>query len=75
MSSQIKRLLAHMEAGAEITPLQALSDLGIYRLAARIHVLRERGYKIRTDTLSVKNRYGDVCHIASYKLVASPPAQ
>jgi hypothetical protein len=55
-----------------ITPLEALTELGIYRLGARIHELRQSGHKIETRIAKVKNRQGNVCHVAEYRLGGSP---
>jgi hypothetical protein len=41
-------LAAYLERNLVITPMQALSQLGIYRLSARIHSLRAAGYNIIT---------------------------
>jgi hypothetical protein len=44
--SQNATILAHLKAGRPITPLQALEVAGSFRLAARIHELREMGWPI-----------------------------
>jgi hypothetical protein len=46
--SQTDQILAHLEAGNTITPLDALAKFHCFRLAARINELREAGYKIVT---------------------------
>jgi len=46
--SQNSQVLKHLNRRQEITPLYALTRFGIYRLAARIHDLRELGFDIRT---------------------------
>jgi hypothetical protein len=46
--SQNDRVLCHLLAGNSITQLQALGLYGIFRLAARVKVLRDRGHKIET---------------------------
>ena len=52
-----------------ITAIEALDKFGCMRLSGRIWDLRHAGYCIETDTVAVKNRYGDTCYIARYKLV------
>jgi len=47
-----------------VTPRDALLKLGIYRLAARIHELRNSGYDIRTDLI----KYGGA-RVARYTLI------
>ena len=42
------KVLTHLENRGQITPLSALSEYGVFRLAAIIHNLRNRGYAIST---------------------------
>lgn len=51
-----------------ITSLRAIEKYGITRLAAVIHELRDDGIEITTDTVPVKNRYGETRYVANYKL-------
>jgi len=44
--SQTDQICKHLEAGNTITPLEALSDFGCLRLAARIEELKKRGLAI-----------------------------
>lgn len=46
--SQEKWLLRTLKRGQKITPLRALEEFGIFRLAARVNSLRDRGHKIIT---------------------------
>lgn len=41
-------VLQHLLSGRSITPLEALGDYGIFRLAARIFELKKKGHKINT---------------------------
>ena len=53
-----------------ITPLQAIDLFGATRLSAIIFDLKNRdGYKIITNTVEVKDRYGKSCYVAKYVLV------
>lgn len=61
--SQTQTILAMLKQGP-VTPIQALNEAGCFRLAARIADLRQAGYQIETETLSLPNGK----HIASYKL-------
>jgi len=45
----IQKVKEHLEAGRSITPLEALGNWGMFRLATAINVLRNRGMSIRTD--------------------------
>ena len=65
--SQCARLLDRLERGP-ITPMEAWNELGVYRLAARCHELREDGHKIVKQTVSVANRFGESCVVARYSL-------
>lgn len=47
-ASQRDRVLAALEAGEEITPVDALRRFGCFRLGARVHELREAGHRIAT---------------------------
>jgi hypothetical protein len=47
--SQCGKLLMTLASGRSITPLEAFGTLGIYRLAARIHELRNAGHKIKAE--------------------------
>lgn len=56
--SQTKQILAHLESGLPITPLEALKRYGCFRLGARIHDLRAKGHKVVTTMISDgKKRY------------------
>jgi hypothetical protein len=48
--AQNDKVLCHLLTGRSITPLEAFGLYGIFRLAARIHVLKGRGHKIETLT-------------------------
>ena len=63
--SQRQAILAHLERGKAITPLEALSRFGCFRLGARIWELKRQGLKVATQM--VKTRDGK--HVASYRLV------
>ena len=55
--SQCDMIIAWLKKGYSITQLEALKMFGCFRLASRVHDLRERGYKItacRTTTSSGK---------------------
>ena len=49
MESQNKQILNHLQSGRSITPVQALTSFGCFRLAARIHFLRQKGHNILTE--------------------------
>ena len=48
MDAQRDAILWHLEHRGSITPVEALNELGCFRLAARIEELRREGHHIRT---------------------------
>lgn len=64
--SQKKRLMAFFRTGQKITSLEALNDLGIYRLSARLSELENIGVPISRERLQVVNRYGEQIRIKRY---------
>lgn len=65
--TQCDRILNYMSEFGSITQLEALRDLGCFRLASRINDLKKKGYKIRREMVDVNNRYGEVVQIARYR--------
>ena len=63
-------IIAYLMQFGSITQLEALRDLGCMRLASRISDLKRMGYNILSDTITVKNRYGNNCHVKRYRLGA-----
>lgn len=61
--SQTKQLKKWLKSGRSISPLQALNQLGIYRLASRCHDLRNEGMDIETKMI-----YQYPVKFAQYKL-------
>ncbi len=66
--SQRDEILSYLQQGQSLTPLEALSMFGCFRLAARIRELRADGYNIRTDDIKVGNK-----SVAQYRLHTSIP--
>lgn len=66
--NQEKRILEYMEEFGSITPLEALKDLGIMRLASRISDLKSRGYNIIMEYERGVNRFGEKTKYARYRL-------
>ena len=66
--TQNERVLDYITKFGSINPMQALSDLGVMRLARRISDIKRMGINVRKDMVHAKNRYGeDVC-FARYSL-------
>ena len=65
--TQCERILKYLEDFGSITTYQAFVDLGITRLASRIHDIRRMGIEITSDTAIGKNRYGEITHYSVYR--------
>lgn len=68
-NTQCDRVLAYLEAGNKLTQFEAMTELGIMRLASRVSDLNRAGHHIRREMVEVTNRWGEKCHIAQYTLV------
>ncbi len=66
--TQCERVLQYMQDFGSINPMQALGDLGCYRLGARIWDLRHDGHRIPRRMVAAKNRYGERVSYAEYRL-------
>jgi len=66
--TQCERVLDYMKRFGSITSAEAMLDIGVYRLAARVSDLRKEGYKIKAVTESGKNRYGEATSYKRYSL-------
>lgn len=47
--SQEKQILAWIQSGKSITPLEALTEFNCMRLQARIHEIEQKGFRIIRD--------------------------
>ena len=66
--TQCERVLKYMHDFGSINPLQAMGDLGVMRLGARIYDLTRDGYHIARKMVTAKNRYGEPVSFAEYRL-------
>lgn len=73
--TQAEQVVNYMQEYGEITQLDALRDLGIMRLGARIFELKKRGYVITTTHRCVPTRSGEKTSIAVYRLKSTKAAQ
>tara|TARA_Y100000593_G_scaffold5120_1_gene10050 strand:- start:3226 stop:3465 length:240 start_codon:yes stop_codon:yes gene_type:complete len=53
--SQNQQILRHLQSGKAITQIDAFELFGCFRLASRIHDLRQQGYAIETQTTKSRN--------------------
>ena len=68
-STQNTRLLVYLKKYGNITQFEALSELGIFRLASRINDLKNKGHNIIGQMVDVENRFGEKVKIKRYFLV------
>ena len=66
--SQNGRIIDYLTRNGSITQLDAMNDLGIMRLGARVYDLKERGYNIVTVMVEGVNRFGEPTRYARYYL-------
>lgn len=71
--TQNEKLLARLRRGP-ITQLEALTELGIMRLGARIHDLKGEGVEIRAEMIEVATRIGaETARVARYSIAPCNP--
>ena len=66
--TQNERIIRHLEDYGSITPMEAIGEYGIMRLASRVSDLRKAGYPIHSELIKGKNRYGENTRFAKYTL-------
>ena len=67
-TTQCEKILQYMEQFGSINPLQALHDIGCFRLASRISDLRKQGYPIISERVNYNTRLGEAKHFNEYRL-------
>ena len=63
-TSQNKGILAYLQSGKSITPIEALKEFGCFRLSARIFDLRAMGHNIKTKSITINGKT-----VAQYSMV------
>lgn len=66
--TQCEKVLQYMKERGSITSWDAVYNLGIFRLSARISDLKADGYRIKSETVKKKDGRGEWKHYASYSL-------
>lgn len=66
--TQRERVIQYIKDFGSITAWEAMKELGITQLAARLCELKSEGYHFGKQTEKGKNRYGDPCHWTRYTL-------
>ena len=64
-----EQIVEYMERFGSINPLQALQDIGCFRLASRISDLKKKGYPIISERVNYMNRLGEAKHFNEYRLM------
>lgn len=62
--SQVASVIAHLQKGKTITPLEALDKFGCFRLAAVIHDIRSMGFVVETEMVERNDK-----RFARYRMV------
>lgn len=68
MSRQCHKVLQYMKTHKEITSLEAVVELGITRLSARVWELKHLGYNIGKRPRKVRDRDGVITTVCAYYL-------
>ena len=68
-ATQCERIIEYMRRFGSISTLEAFNDLGVARLASRIHDLKSQGYVISSETKTTKNRFGENTSFKVYRLL------
>lgn len=64
--TQCEMIEDYINEYGSISALEALRDLGCYRLASRICQMKKSGLNIKSEMVSVATRNGGRTHIARY---------
>ena len=68
MSPQCEQIIEYMKRFGSINPLQALQDIGYFRLASRISDLKKEGYPIESKRVNYETRLGEAKHFHEYRI-------
>ena len=66
--TQSQKIIQYMKMCGSITPVEAMRDLGVMRLAARIADIEASGIGISRQMETGKNRFGEKTHYMRYSL-------
>lgn len=64
--TQRQLIIEYIKDFGSITPMEAIANFGITKLATRISEMRKDGMQFQIDTVKSKNRYGKTVHFAKY---------
>lgn len=66
--TQVQKVIRYMQRNGAITTMQAYTDLGITRLASRIHEIKRMGIDIESKSITVDTRDGSKTTVTQYKI-------
>lgn len=66
--TQKQRLLKYLNDYGSVTALEAVRDLGILQLSARLVELEKSGYRFKKEQESSLNRYGEKVYYTRYSI-------
>lgn len=69
-TTQKEAVLNYMQKHGSITTLEAIHELGVTRLSAKIFELKKDGYDIRVRAIIVPTRYHKKARVAEYSLIS-----
>lgn len=67
MKSQIQYLISMLKQGW-VSPAAAITELGCYRLSARIWDIKRMGYTIESRIVKQRNRFGHYIAFKEYRI-------
>lgn len=66
VDTQYDKVLRYIDEHGSITPMEAFSEFGITRLAARVNELQRKGIVLSRAMESGKNRFGEYVRYMRY---------
>ena len=72
MKSQCQRVINYLKVNPAITGAEAWRELGIMRLASRVHDLSNDGYVFSKTRKRVYNKWGERCCVMEYSIKSHP---
>lgn len=68
VKNQCELVLDYMKRNGGITAAEAFLEIGVGRLAARIHDLKEDGVSIEREMIEVEKKDGTTAEVARYSI-------
>lgn len=66
--TQHERIMAYLQDHGSITPIEAVYELGVTKLATRVSEMTRAGAQINKRMVRGVNRYGEPDHYMQYSL-------